>query len=681
MSQHLTSAASSGIKHNGPPPPPPPKKEGLRHFVQENVGKVIVQPDGTEPNSRHLGDQRKSHFTSREVTTEHPSEHGETGSLSPSRAGVEGVVLTGVGRAHMNQGVMRVVDEARWNLHSQQDTNHEFATVLSLFGDKNQSLIKSPFLVSLFEDVTKRTGMTGMTKGSEGISFLESYVPLYWCYSEIIQSGANADHSSQQDIQYLQFLRYWYEKWVLSVHNKVRETIHSGFIAFDDIWALFRPGEMVCSQDGFKQPEMSIVTAMRYQYHPMPPHGRPPVPPPPGAKMTPIERFDGSRLIRDLEIYPLAQRVVVDSSRRPRVDIWTGNPSKQLRMSTGPVQVFGCKTPIEVGHGVPEELPLSEEFSALQACICPSTLQCCAPSTFTWYSVTIDSLKPISYEKEAMKSLVIPKETKTLLLGLIEEHRRTESQGALTDFIANKGESLIIVLNGPPGVGKTLTADKPLFSISLAQLSDEEQIDERLQKILDYSVSLGGVLLSWMKQMLYWKQDHTKTFDRGKVFLRMLEYYQGILLLTSNRMKSIDMAFQSRISIGVKFDHMSPETRKQIWTNFIGRFDSSNRVARDELTRRIEDIKKWPLNGRQIRNILRLAESLAFAQEKRRGALRFTHVERIATETLNFQEIFQEESSSSRSHLARIGNREFSEKRAPQSYRPSGLGESWSYGG
>ncbi|KAL2289294.1 hypothetical protein FJTKL_02306 [Diaporthe vaccinii] len=125
MSQHLTSAASSGIKHNGPPPPPPPKKEGLRHFVQENVGKVIVQPDGTEPNSRHLGDQRKSHFTSREVTTEHPSEHGETGSLSPSRAGVEGVVLTGVGRAHMNQGVMRVVDEARWNLHSQQDTNHD----------------------------------------------------------------------------------------------------------------------------------------------------------------------------------------------------------------------------------------------------------------------------------------------------------------------------------------------------------------------------------------------------------------------------------------------------------------------------------------------------------------------------------------------------------------------------
>lgn len=47
---------------------------------------------------------------------------------------------------------------------------------------------------------------------------------------------------------------------------------------------------------------------------------------------------------------------------------------------------------------------------------------------------------PISFEKEAMKSLVISKETKTLLLGLIEEHRRTESQGAITDFIANKGE-------------------------------------------------------------------------------------------------------------------------------------------------------------------------------------------------------------------------------------------------
>lgn len=164
------------------------------------------------------------------------------------------------------------------------------------------------------------------------------------------------------------------------------------------------------------------------------------------------------------------------------------------------------------------------------------------------------------------------------------------------------------------------------------------------------------------------------------VFLRKLEYFRGILFLTSNRMKSIDVAFQSRISIGVKFDHMTSDTRKHIWLNFINRLDNSNRAARDELTRRIEVIQRWQLNGRQIRNILRLAESLAFAEEKRRGALRFRHVERIASETLNFQEFFQDESRNSRSQLASVGDRRFHEKRAPQSHQPSGSGETHNYG-
>lgn len=540
-----------------------------------SVCKANVQPDGTEPNSPRIGDQRKSHLTSRGETTEPPSEQGEIASLSTAPVGVKPVVLTGVGHVVEKKGVMRIVDEAHCNL-SRPDTYHKFALVISMLGDRKNLQIRSPFLVSLFEDVANRTGMMGTKKGSAGISFLEPYVPLYWCYSEMIQSGVNRDHPSQQENPDLQSLRYWYEKSVLSGHNQVRETIHSGFIAFEDIWALFRPGEMVYSQDGFEQPELSIVTTTRYHSQPMhPPGSRPPGSPGPpgpsnassflveswcqdwdpsrqmfskGAKMTFIERFAGSRLIRDLEMYPirffgegnhdeietlkrsleqrgrrwkdlisssmqhlyhegpaieeqsgvlrkdryinipvdprsryrhvgqkihwtnetwkadhdakqLAQRVVVDSSRRPRVDIGTGHPSIPDRMNIRTGQRTERKA-IEVAHGVPDEQPLSEAFSALQACLCPSTLQCCAPRTFTWHSVTIDNLKPISYEKEAMKSLVIPEETKNLLLGLIEEHQRTESQGAITDFIANKGEVGLLECHfraranhlSPPGV-------------------------------------------------------------------------------------------------------------------------------------------------------------------------------------------------------------------------------------
>lgn len=127
----------------------------------------------------------------------------------------------------------------------------------------------------------------------------------------------------------------------------------------------------------------------------------------------------------DYNANQLSQRVVVDSSR-------SANPRQQGGRFEGKAT--------DVCLGVQDEQEPSEEFSTLQACICPSTVQCCVPRTFTWYSVTIDNLKPITYEKEAMRALVIPKDTKQMLLGLIEEHQRNESQGAITDFISNKGE-------------------------------------------------------------------------------------------------------------------------------------------------------------------------------------------------------------------------------------------------
>jgi len=37
------------------------------------------------------------------------------------------------------------------------------------------------------------------------------------------------------------------------------------------------------------------------------------------------------------------------------------------------------------------------------------------------------------------------------------------------------------------------------------------------------------------------------------VFLRHLEYFQGIMFLTTNRVATFDMAFQSRILFSIKF--------------------------------------------------------------------------------------------------------------------------------
>ena len=61
----------------------------------------------------------------------------------------------------------------------------------------------------------------------------------------------------------------------------------------------------------------------------------------------------------------------------------------------------------------------------------------------------------------------------------------------------------------------------------------------------------------------------------------MLEYYQGILFLTTNRLRTIDIAFQSRISIGVKYEALDEETRRRIWENFIYLLNESEDKARE----------------------------------------------------------------------------------------------------
>lgn len=131
----------------------------------------------------------------------------------------------------------------------------------------------------------------------------------------------------------------------------------------------------------------------------------------------------------------------------------------------------------------------------------------------------------------------------------------------------------------------------------------------------------------------------------------MSEYYRGILFLTTNRLRTMDIAFQSRVSLAVEFHALGPEQRKQIWRIFIDRLDPSEIRAKAELTSRLDAIKDWDLNGRQIFNVLKMAQSLALVEEKRRGAMRLTHVERIVDKTLDFQNYFKEDHQQLRTQL------------------------------
>lgn len=86
------------------------------------------------------------------------------------------------------------------------------------------------------------------------------------------------------------------------------------------------------------------------------------------------------------------------------------------------------------------------------------------------------------------------------------------------------------------------------------------------------------------------------------------QYYQGILFLTTNRISSIDHAFQSRVDLFLPYHDLTSEARRQVWENFI------NRAGRDKFDfdeGALDKLSHLSLNGREIKNLIKSAQLLS----------------------------------------------------------------------
>jgi Trp operon repressor len=112
------------------------------------------------------------------------------------------------------------------------------------------------------------------------------------------------------------------------------------------------------------------------------------------------------------------------------------------------------------------------------------------------------------------------------------------------------------------------------------------------------------------------------------VFLRILEYYEGILFLTTNRLTSFDMAFKSRIHLALKYNALEEDRRKELWKLFLDR--TSKESLQNWPASVIDELAKVNINGRQIKNTVRTANTLA---KSKKIALTKEHIE-IVLETM-----------------------------------------------
>ncbi|KAH8591640.1 P-loop containing nucleoside triphosphate hydrolase protein [Bisporella sp. PMI_857] len=261
----------------------------------------------------------------------------------------------------------------------------------------------------------------------------------------------------------------------------------------------------------------------------------------------------------------------------------------------------------------------------------------------SWVKLDVQGVHPIEWNKKAFDRLVLEPKTKELITALVEVRIDVERS---EDIIEGKGNGLMILLHGGPGTGKTLTAEsvaeiaeKPLYRVTCGDIgTSAEHVEEYLEKVL-YLAKVWNCVLLLDEADVFLEERTTADLERNSlvsIFLRILEYYDGILIMTSNRVGTFDEAFKSRIQVALHYEDLTKSARRTIWKNFIEVLEETGQNANiSDLESHLDEMASddFKLNGRQIRNAMTTARQLAIHRKER---LDWEHVEQALRTSKEF---------------------------------------------
>lgn len=183
--------------------------------------------------------------------------------------------------------------------------------------------------------------------------------------------------------------------------------------------------------------------------------------------------------------------------------------------------------------------------------------------------VHVDDIKPYVYQPDLKDKLILPPE-QTDLIDILT----AEMDVLMDDIVAGKSGGTTVLCAGPPGVGKTLTAEvyseiikRPLYRVHSGQLGlNVAEMEKALKETLTRAQRWGAVMLIDEADVYIKRRDDNIAANAVVgVFLRVLEYFNGLLFLTTNRVDDIDEAIVSRCIAMIKYQTPHKEDRRRIW--------------------------------------------------------------------------------------------------------------------
>ncbi len=233
---------------------------------------------------------------------------------------------------------------------------------------------------------------------------------------------------------------------------------------------------------------------------------------------------------------------------------------------------------------------------------------------FLW--VHGDHMEPYVYDKSLREKLILPASHRDLLDVL------TTNLGAfVNDFIEGKSAGNVILCKGIPGVGKTLSAEtyaelieRPLFAIHSGSLGTSAAVIEKNLKVIFQRGKRWDCVLLLDEADVFVAQRGDNIEQNAIVaeFLRTLEYFDGLLFMTSNRSNDIDEAIVSRCAAIIEFVPPSPSDAAAIWRVMAEQYKISlGEALIDQL------VELFPaIAPRDIKMLLRLALRISVAQNE-----------------------------------------------------------------
>jgi hypothetical protein len=229
--------------------------------------------------------------------------------------------------------------------------------------------------------------------------------------------------------------------------------------------------------------------------------------------------------------------------------------------------------------------------------------------------VHVQHMTEYRYQPELRDKLVLPAHHRDLI-DILTSNMNVFVQ----DFVPGKSGGTTILCQGAPGLGKTLTAEiysevvgKPLYRVHSGQLgTTAASVGATLSAILRRAMRWEAIILLDEADVYIRRRDNDLEHNAIVAeFLRTLEYFNGLLFMTTNRIGDVDDAILSRCIATIHYDTPPKADAIRLWKLLAEQFGAD---LTDDLVEALT-IAYPAASGRDIKELLKLATRYCKAKQ------------------------------------------------------------------